>query len=176
MLALSLGMAWLLLAPLSLWLLLRGTTTERAGAILTLALLEAGTIAMNTLPQPAGPLRPATAAARALPAPPCADLAPAPESARIGEELVLSWKADPHECGTAEVVLRAHGDRLLIWLYEGRRAGRHRTAFGWRQQDVHTLPVRVGDGRASLRVPLPGKAGFIPTDGRTGRRIPEPAP
>ncbi|SEG56999.1 hypothetical protein SAMN05444920_103222 [Nonomuraea solani] len=50
MLALSLGLAWLLLAPLSLWLLVKGTNAERAGALVTLALLEAGTIAMHAAP------------------------------------------------------------------------------------------------------------------------------
>ncbi|MBF8188310.1 hypothetical protein ITP53_21760 [Nonomuraea sp. K274] len=49
MLALSLGMAWLLLAPLSLWLLVRGSTGERAAALVTLLLLEGGTIAMDAL-------------------------------------------------------------------------------------------------------------------------------
>jgi hypothetical protein len=49
LLAFSLGMAWLFLAPLSLWLLVRGSTGERAGALVTLALLEGGTIAMHAV-------------------------------------------------------------------------------------------------------------------------------
>ncbi|MGW4798985.1 hypothetical protein ACWEPC_41870 [Nonomuraea sp. NPDC004297] len=59
MLPFSLGMAWLFLAPLCLWLLVRGSGRERAGAVVTLALLEAGTIAMSTVPHAALPARPA---------------------------------------------------------------------------------------------------------------------
>ncbi|GAA4909818.1 hypothetical protein HD597_008345 [Nonomuraea thailandensis] len=181
MLPLSLGMAWLLLAPLCLWLLIRGSNTERAGAIVTLVLLEAGTIAMNALLHPAVPVR--SAAAHTLPAPPagsapapipasCDERAEIPRAAEVkaGGELLLSWPAVPRECDRAEVRLLARDGKLLIWLHPTRRTGEHET-----RQGVLTLPVRVKDGTASLKVPLHGKARHVPVDGRSGRPIPEPA-
>ncbi|MGV9533427.1 hypothetical protein ACWDR9_07210 [Streptosporangium sandarakinum] len=41
---LLLGVSWLVLAPLSLWLLVRGRGSARAGAVLALAGLEAATV------------------------------------------------------------------------------------------------------------------------------------
>ncbi|MFB4265840.1 hypothetical protein [Nonomuraea sp. GTA35] len=178
MLPLSLGMAWLLLAPLCLWLLIRGSNTERAGAIVTLALLEAGTIAMNALLHPAVPVQPA--AAHILPAPPartggvpmpasCDERAQVPRTAeaKAGGELLLSWPAASRECDRAEVTLLARDGKLLIWLRTVRRTGEHEARGG-----VLTLPVRVKDGTASLKVPLHGKARYVPADGRSGRPIP----
>ncbi|MFB4281077.1 hypothetical protein ACBJ59_37710 [Nonomuraea sp. MTCD27] len=176
MLALSLGMAWLLLAPLSLWLLVKGTKVERAGAIVTLCLLEGGTIAMNAIPHPAAPVHPA-AAAHSVPAPPlpCQERAPVPQSASAGQELVLTWPAAPRECPTAEVIIRVEGRKLLVWLYETPRAEEHRAMLTMRHRAVFTLPVHVQDGIATLKVPLDEKTGYIPTDGRSGRPIPRPA-
>ncbi|TYB67164.1 hypothetical protein FXF51_14820 [Nonomuraea sp. PA05] len=186
MLPLSLGMAWLLLAPLCLWLLIKGSNRERAAAIATLALLEAGTIAMTSLPHPAIPVRPA--AARPLPAPPtrtaatpptrttatpmpasCDERAQVPHTAEVrhGNELLLSWPAAPRECGCAEVALLASDRKLLIWLRTTPRTGRHEAREG-----LLTLPVHVRDGTASLTVPLHREKRLTPADGRSGRPIP----
>ncbi|GAA3580595.1 hypothetical protein GCM10022419_072580 [Nonomuraea rosea] len=172
MLALSLGVAWLLLAPLSLWLLVKGSNRERAGALVTLALLECGTIAMDSTVRPAIPLQPVVA--HALPADPlsCEAGLPIPQSATAGRELVLTWAAGPRECGTAEVVVRTRGRKLLVWLRESPGLDERKTPLTLRHKDVYALPVRVEDGVASLAVPLDGKPGYIPIDGRTGRRIP----
>ncbi|MGW0808796.1 hypothetical protein [Nonomuraea sp. NPDC002799] len=178
MLALSLGAAWLLLAPLSLWLLIRGTTGERVGAIMTLVLLEGGTIAMTAaIPVPV-PHPPAVARPAAAP-PSCDTRAPAPLSAEVGkarDALVLSWPAGPRECASADVVVHDKGDKLLVWVYEGPRAGKHRAVFTLHHREAVTLPVHVRGRTAVLRVPLGDKSGFIPIDGRTGRRIPDPTP
>ncbi|UBU15196.1 hypothetical protein [Nonomuraea gerenzanensis] len=165
MLPLSLGMAWLLLAPLCLWLLIRGSTKERAGALVTLALLEMGTIGMDALPHPAVPVR--SAAARAVPMPSsCDERAQVPHTAGIEDGgLLLSWPATSRECACAEVTLLARDRKLLIWLHTRREA----------QPGSPALPVRVEDGTASLRVPLPGKARHAPADGRSGRLIPQQA-
>ncbi|MFC4015496.1 hypothetical protein ACFOY2_50385 [Nonomuraea purpurea] len=136
-------------------------------AIVTLVLLEGGTIVMSSaaLPQ-ASPSRPA-AAAHAAPQP-CAARTPVPTSATVSKELVLSWAAAPHECATADVVVRTHGRKVLVWLHEGPTAGTHRP--------VLTLPVSVKGHTAALKVPLKEKSGYVPVDGRTGRRIPLSAP
>ncbi|MEV0825737.1 hypothetical protein [Nonomuraea rubra] len=182
MLPLSLGMAWLLLAPLCLWLLIRGSNTERAGAILTLALLEAGTIAMNAVLHPAIPAR--SAAAHTLPSPPsppartapmpasCDERAQVPRTAqpKPGGELLLSWPATPRECARAEVTLLARDRKMLIWLRTTGHTGEHEARGG-----VLTLPVRVKDGTASVRVPLHGSTRYAPADGHSGRLIPGPA-
>lgn len=177
MLALSLGVAWLVLAPLCLWLLIKGSKTERAGAIATLALLEAGTIAMNALAAPSR-AQPATAhAAHAVPAPmpACEERTPVPRSARAGSELVLTWPAVPRQCDAAEVVLRAHGRRLLVWLYETTLTGEHKAVLTTRHRNVFTLPVHIKGGTVTLKVPMHEKSGYILTDGRSGRPIPRPA-
>ncbi|MFC5831897.1 hypothetical protein [Nonomuraea insulae] len=177
MLALSLGVAWLILAPLCLWLLVKGSKAERAGAIATLALLEAGTIAMNALATPSR-IRPATEPAShavPVPMPACDERAPVPRSARAGAELVLTWPAVPRQCDTAEVVLRAHGRRLLVWLYETTRTGEHTAVLTTRHRNVFTLPVHIKSGTVTLKVPLHEKSGYILTDGRSGRPIPRPA-
>ncbi|MCF6467172.1 hypothetical protein FAF44_01925 [Nonomuraea sp. MG754425] len=180
MLPFSLGMAWLFLAPLCLWLLVRGSGRERAGAVVTLALLEAGTIAMSTVPHAALPARPAAAhsspapSARRAPKPlpaTCAERAQVPRAAVAeGGRLLLSWSAAPNECDRAVVTLRARDHRLLIWLRTIRRTAEHATRRGAR-----TLPVRVRAGTASMRVPLHGHARYVPADGRSGHRIPSPA-
>ncbi|MFC4114761.1 hypothetical protein [Nonomuraea zeae] len=175
MLAVSLGVAWLLLAPLSLWLLVKGTNRERAGAVVTLALLECATFTMDSALHPSTPFRPAVA--HALPAAPraCEAGFPVPRSARAGKDLVLTWAAGPRECGTAEAAVRTQGRKVLVWLREDPRLDARRPAHAPGHKHVFTLPVRVEDGEATLTVPFHVKPGYIPVDGRTGRRIPAPA-
>ncbi|MFG1702945.1 hypothetical protein ACFLIM_07110 [Nonomuraea sp. M3C6] len=176
MLALSLGVAWLVLAPLCLWLLAKGSNGERVGAIVTLALLEGGTIAMDAvLPHPAP--TPPLVVAHALPPtrPSCTERIPAPESAQVGEGLVLTWAAAPRECRTAHVVVRSEGRKLLVWLHESPGIGERKTVMTLRHRSVLTLPVRVEGGIATLTIPRHEKSGYIPINGRTGRRIPKPA-
>ncbi|MFI7697616.1 hypothetical protein [Nonomuraea sp. NPDC049480] len=160
MLALSLGVAWLLLAPLSLWLLVKGSAGERVAAILTLVLLEGGTIAMDHIRR--HPIPDASVVSHDVSPPPACDpRTPAPGSARVGRALVLTWAADRHECETAEVWVRTEGRRLLIWVRTGRGSG------------GPAVPVRVKGDTAAVTVPLPEKSGRVPVDGRNGRRIPE---
>ncbi|MEV4012960.1 hypothetical protein AB0J35_20880 [Nonomuraea angiospora] len=169
MLAISLGVAWLVLGPLCLWLLLRGSTGERVAAIVTLALLEGGTIAMGAeeRPVPAPPAIVANLVAS------CQERAPVPRTAKVAHEIVLTWAAAPQECGAAEVVVRAEGRRLRLWLYEGPNVGSHMAALTSHHQRVFTLPVHVESGRAALRLPMREKPDYVLTDGRTGRRIPQ---
>ncbi|MEW9547607.1 hypothetical protein [Nonomuraea sp. NPDC050783] len=174
MLALSLGAAWLLLAPLSLWLLVKGRATERVGAVVTLLLLEGVTIAMGRLVPRTAPDRTAVVA-HDVPAPSaaCAERAPIPRSARLGRSMVLTWAAARHECDTAEVALRSQGRRLLVWLYTERvPGGPPRTMMTDTRQVELTLPVRVKGRTAAVTVPLPGRRERVPVDGRSGRRIP----
>jgi hypothetical protein len=163
MLALSLGAAWLLLGPLSLWLLIKGSAAERMGAIVTLALLEGGTIVMGRLAADAIPEH-SVVSHDVSPAPVCDERTPAPRSARVGRAIVLAWPAVRRECETAEVTVRTKGRRLLVWVRTAPGPGDRRTV----------LPVRVKGGTARVTVPLPEKSGHIPVDGRSGRRIPAP--
>ncbi|MCA2221294.1 hypothetical protein [Nonomuraea aurantiaca] len=167
MLTFSLGLAWLLLAPLSLWVLVRGRNGARVGAVVTLALLEAATVAMTAEER--------DAAVVAHEAPPsvfsmaCAARTPMPQTARLSgarDDLTLSWPAAPDECATAQVTLRPKGRGLRVWIREGPSAGEGK--------GTRTVPVRVVGGAASLRVPLdpPAPARLSPVDGRTGHRIP----
>ncbi|MFI6738033.1 hypothetical protein ACIBI9_34350 [Nonomuraea sp. NPDC050451] len=169
MLAISLGVAWLVLGPLCLWLLVRGSTGERLAAIVTLALLEGGTIAMGAEERP--PPAPQAIVANVMPS--CQERVPVPRSAKVAHEIVLTWAAAPQECGAAEVVVRAEGRKLRLWLYEGPNVGRHMAALTTHHQRVFTLPVHVEGGRAALRLPLREKPDYVLTDGRTGRRIPQ---
>ncbi|MEU4549800.1 hypothetical protein [Nonomuraea dietziae] len=123
MLAFALGLAWLVLSPLCLWILVRGRNPARLGAVLTLVALEAGTVVVSAEREslvvvahdiPAAALQPA--------APDCAERAPVPQAARLGrrhEQLRLYWTAAPDECGTAEVLLRRRGHELRVWITEG---------------------------------------------------------
>ncbi|MFI9588819.1 hypothetical protein [Nonomuraea sp. NPDC052265] len=167
MLAISLGAAWLLLAPLALWVLVKGRPGARVGAVVTLALLEVATVAMSDVPSGHGPAVVAHDMPPGPALPACDERTPIPQWAKVGRQLVLSWSAAPHECATAKVIARPEGRRLLVWVHEGPLSGDH--------QGVRTLPVRVKDGRAALTVPLPAQERYIPVDGRSGKRIPAPA-
>jgi hypothetical protein len=175
MLALSLGVAWLLLAPLSLWLLIKGSAGERVAAIMTLALLEGGTIVMDGLHSPIADH--SVVAHDVSPAPACDERTPTPRSATVGKALVLRWAATARECETAEVTVRSKGRRLLVWLRAGPGAGGRGTALRAGREVAFTLPVRVKGHTAAVKVPLSeisgaDKSGHIPIDGRSGRRIP----
>lgn len=166
MLAITLGLAWLLLAPLCLWFLIRGRNLARLGAVATLALLEASTVGY-ALGRPEQPV----VVAHDMPAPTpepaaCEQRKPVPQSARLVERqgLRLTWPAAANECETAQVVVRPQGRKLRIWIHEGTLAGHH--------ANVQTLPVRVNRGAASLQVQLPTSGNYRPVDGRTNERIP----
>ncbi|WP_433438706.1 hypothetical protein [Nonomuraea sp. CA-141351] len=171
MLAVSLGVAWLVLGPLCLWVLVKGRAVERVGAIVTVALLEGGTIAMDAL----YPSTPPAHAVAAHVEPSCDERVPVPRSARMGREIMLTWAATPHECRAAEAVVRTQGRKMLVWLYEGPSIGRRVSVLAVRRQHTFTLPVQVKGGTAALRVPIHAKSGYVLTDGRTGRRIPKQA-
>ncbi|MFD1936510.1 MULTISPECIES: hypothetical protein [Nonomuraea] len=168
MLAIALGIAWLVLSPLCLWIIVRGRMGAKVGAVLTLAAMEVATVAV----------RPAHEApqvvAHDVPAPPrpsaadCAERTPVPQTARLEkghESLELFWSAEPDECRTAKVVLRHRGRELRVWVHEGPLRGHH--------VGVRTVPVRVEGGTASLRLALdlPERAHYRTVDGRSGRDI-----
>ncbi|MEU8247576.1 hypothetical protein [Nonomuraea sp. NPDC048916] len=176
--AFSLGLAWLVLGPLSLWVLVRGRNPARLGALLTVAALEVATITTEAH-------SPLEVVAHDMPSVPdqavCAERRPVPESARLDgrhDGLALSWPAAPGECATARVVVRHDGRRLRVWVREGPPEGEHRgepyVGHGEARPAgaPRTLPVRVEHGAASLVVPLDGGSHYVPVDGRTGRRIP----
>jgi hypothetical protein len=191
MFALVLGLSWLVLTPLCVWMLFsrgrRGTT--RVTAALTLAALQAGTVVLGMAGEHQDPERQgpgsSPVAGRATPSPsssagrsspsgrPCAVRALAPSSVRLSRRdtgldgMTVYWAASPQECGTASVALRPDGRRLRIWLREG--AARH--------EGAHILPVRVTGDLASLDLrlspPLRPRAHYVAVDARTGQRIPE---
>ena len=170
MLTFSLGLAWLLLAPLSLWVLVRGRNAARVGALLTLALLEAATVAMTAEEHEAAVVA-HDVPPSVLPAA-CAERTPVPETARLSgtrDDLTLSWAAAPGECATAQVTLRPEGRKLRVWIHEGPPRDE--------RKGMRTVPVHVAQGAASLRVPLdpPAPARLRPVDGHTGHRIPRPS-
>ncbi|MFE3453185.1 hypothetical protein ACFXJ8_30105 [Nonomuraea sp. NPDC059194] len=168
MLAIALGIAWLVLSPLCLWIIFRGRLGAKIGAVLTLAAMEAATVAVRPaqeVPQ---------VVAYDVPAPPrpeageCAERTPVPRAARLEkghESLELFWSAEPDECRTAKVVLRQKGRQLRVWVHEGPMRG-HR-------EGMRTVPVRVVGDTASLHLALdvPKRAHYQPVDGRTGRHI-----
>ncbi|MFF5209742.1 hypothetical protein [Streptosporangium sp. NPDC000396] len=176
---LVLGVSWLILAPLCLWLLLRGPGPVRLGAVLALAGLEAATIWVNnTVQAPPAPIaRPATmpvpAAEAAGRVPPCSTRLPVPERARAARSqgelraVTFFWTASADECDTTTVVLRQANRRIRVWMHEGPM--KHRPA------GARTLPVDVSGGVASAEVrlvpPLSAEGTFTTVDGRTGRPI-----
>ncbi|WP_084960657.1 hypothetical protein [Thermoactinospora rubra] len=159
MLAIVLGVAWLLLGPLALFVLVRGRNPARIGAVLTLALLEICTVVHARHHEPAAqPVaqHPATAD--------CAERIPALRRAALTTTgLTLSWNAVSGECDTAAVLLRRDGRQLRVWVHEGSHPA-----------GARTVPVRVTNGVASLRVPvhLAHPRRLLAVDGRTGHRIP----
>ncbi|MEV0594190.1 hypothetical protein [Nonomuraea cavernae] len=178
--AYSLGLAWLVLGPLSLWVLVRGRHAARLGALLTVAALEAATVAANA-PSPL------EVVAHDMPHVPervvCAERRPVPETAHLDDRhdgLTLSWAAAPGECATARVVVRPEGRKLRVWVREGPEKGERRREHNLGRGtalpagEPRTLPVRVERGAASLLVPLGGSR-YVPVDGRTGHRIPSVA-
>ncbi|MEV0147316.1 MULTISPECIES: hypothetical protein [unclassified Nonomuraea] len=221
MLAFSLGLAWLVLGPFSLWVLVSGRVWARAGAVLALTMLEVATIATNAVrvpvPDPYGGAVAASPGTRAD----CAEREPLPRTGRVEGRrggLVLSWPAAAGECAKADVMVRAEGRRLTVWVHEGPAPGATAPgatgdagsrgpggpggsrgasgsvsgAPGSGGAGGRTVPVRVEEGEASLRVPL-AAAGvrraqasgdarhghghadrYVLIDGRTGHRIPAP--
>ncbi|MFC6898489.1 hypothetical protein ACFQGX_24450 [Nonomuraea dietziae] len=123
MLAFALGLAWLVLSPLCLWILVRGRNPARLGAVLTLVAMEAATVLISQERESLVVVaHDAPAAARRPAAPDCSERAPVPQAARLGrrhEQLRLYWTAAPDECGTAEVLLRRRGRELRVWITEG---------------------------------------------------------
>ncbi|MBO3744513.1 hypothetical protein J5X84_00440 [Streptosporangiaceae bacterium NEAU-GS5] len=188
-----LGVSWLLLSPVCVWLLFaRGyAKLVRAAAAATLAALEGATIALAyvqappttpvaapaavSTPVPGSVSAPAVVAAPSAGGAPCPVMLPKPQSVRLTRdgtrlsELTIYWPASAHECGTAAVLVRHQGHRLRIWLHEGALPGQH--------GDVTTRPVHVDGHTAALDLRLPAPLPARPrhllaVDGRTGHPIP----
>ncbi|MET9065385.1 hypothetical protein [Streptosporangium sandarakinum] len=182
---LLLGVSWLVLAPLSLWLLVRGRGSARVGAVLALAGLEAATVWVDGggpgMAVPRNTVAVAAAGhaiAPARSAVPCAARPVVPERAalvrRAGEPraLRLFWPASPDECRTATVLLRREGREVRIWLHAGAEGAGG--AMEHRPARARTVPVTVSDGVASVRArltPPPVRGGLRTVDGRSGLLI-----
>ncbi|GII56353.1 hypothetical protein Pth03_47420 [Planotetraspora thailandica] len=186
MFALVLGLSWLVLTPLCVWMLFgrdRGGTA-RVIAALTLVGLQTGTVLIGIAEEHQEHGQATHIAARATPSPsapptpsprarPCATRALSPSSVRLSRRetgldgMTVYWAASPDECGTASVALHPDGRRLQIWLREG--AAHHKGA--------RILPVKVAGGLASLELrlspPLRPRSQYVAVDARTGHRIPE---
>ncbi|MEV0199034.1 hypothetical protein [Nonomuraea sp. NPDC050691] len=126
MLVFSLGLAWLVLGPFSLWVLVSGRVWARAGAVMTLTMLEVATIATNAARVPVPSPHDVAGAASRGTRTECVAREPVPQAGRVDGRrggLVLYWPATTGECATADVVLRADGNRLTVWLHEGSAPG-----------------------------------------------------
>ncbi|MEU7894703.1 hypothetical protein AB0B45_17810 [Nonomuraea sp. NPDC049152] len=168
MLAIALGIAWLVLSPLCLWILFRGRMGAKIGALLTLAAMEAATVALSPAHEAPQVVAHDVPPPARLPAAECAERTPVPQTARLEkdrETLELFWTAEPDECRTAKVVLRHKGRELRVWVHEGPLHGHH--------EGVRTVPVHVVGDTASLRLALhvPEHVRYQPVDGRSGRDI-----
>ncbi|MET9342857.1 hypothetical protein [Nonomuraea sp. NPDC003804] len=168
MLSIALGLAWLVLSPLCLWIVFRGRVTARIGALLTLAALEGATVVLSPGHEASDVV------AHDVPAPPrpiaaqCPARAPVPQTARLARDhqrLELFWSARPDECQTAKVVLRPKGRQLRVWVHEG--------PWDSRPKGARTVPVHVVGDTAWLRmaIEVPQRTRYQPVDGRTGRDI-----
>ncbi|WP_433349947.1 hypothetical protein ACQP25_38565 [Microtetraspora malaysiensis] len=200
MFAFLLGLSWLVLTPICIWRLFGRDQTKiaRLTGVLTLATLEAATLAVAWTDQPAHEMArhglageygdvvahtpTPSASPSPSPSPACATRTPAPEFVRPerrGHEGVRSmtiyWTAAPQQCGTATVTFRRAGRQVRIWLDEG--PARSDDIQG---RQARTLPVHVAEGRATLDLTLmpPLRPGIrlLAVDGRNGHRIPEKRP
>jgi hypothetical protein len=199
--AFTLGLLWLVLAPLSLWVLLRGRPIQRVMSVLTLIALEGATIALDHSGRHIE-LKPTPALAGTAPAEAGATVADVPDARDTQDPVPYGGR--PTELACADRVhtvdrVRAErrGDRLrrltISWqaapeecgtaTVAARRTGR--TIELWAHQgdvpggpdDARVLPVRIKGERAVVRLPLapppPARHAYTILDGRTGRVLPQ---
>ncbi|GAA3115936.1 hypothetical protein GCM10010466_03750 [Planomonospora alba] len=181
---LVLGVSWLVLAPVCLWLLVRGRARVRVGALLVLVALQAATVgldaaeraptaplALPAAPEPALSRPAASASARPLaPASP-KPLAPAPSTPGDVVARPVTCASSPRAPEQARLITRGGELRAVALSWTAavgecdtatvvlRRRGR--TLRVWlhegaavRRAGARTLPVRVLGGTASTRVRL----------------------
>ncbi|ETK33879.1 hypothetical protein [Microbispora sp. ATCC PTA-5024] len=198
MLAILLGLSWLVLTPVCVWLLFgrHRAASLRVLAGVTLTGLQAATMAYGFIeepltreavltPRPAAragapgalPVLPLPPAAAAQPSAgdDCASRMLAPEAVRLSlrgrvlHGITLYWPASFAECGTAAVALHHDGGRLRLWLHEGTPSRYH--------EGLQTVPVHVNGGTASLDLrltqPIRHHRRYVAINGHTGRRIPQ---
>ncbi|GAB2484945.1 hypothetical protein GCM10027187_60630 [Streptosporangium sandarakinum] len=179
---LLLGVSWLVLAPLSLWLLVRGRGSARAGAVLALAGLEAATVWVSgggpgmigprdtvavaaaghaIAPGTAGPGAVAehgNAAARPGTTAPARSAAPCAARPVVPERAALVRRAG--EPRALRLFWPASADECRTAAVLLRREGRevriwlHGGAMEHRPARARTVPVTVSDGVASVRARL----------------------
>ncbi|MFF4774873.1 hypothetical protein [Microtetraspora fusca] len=196
MFAFLLGLSWLVLTPICIWRLFGRDQTRlaRLTGVLTLATLEAATLAVAWTDQPphemsargmageSGSVVAHTPTPSASASPACAARTPAPEFVRPARRshegvrsMTIYWTAAPQQCGTATVTFRRTGRQVRIWLDEGPARG-----DDVQGRQSRTLPVHVAEGRAALDLtlmpPLRPGVRLLAVDGRTGDRIPERRP
>ncbi len=169
--ALALGVSWLVLGPVCVWLLfgLGQPLRNRLGAVAALLALEGATIFLapgdhRPEPPPVAAMMPP----RPVPSPTavsCPVRLPHPDEVRLSRtHVTILWPAVIGECDTAAVVLGTHGNRLRVWVHEGALVGNHRASVVPVNIDGHTAFVDVA--RKLARHP------WVAVDGRSGKRIP----
>ncbi|NJP24769.1 hypothetical protein OHB01_20135 [Microbispora hainanensis] len=198
MFAFLLGLSWLVLTPVCIWLLFgRGHKgVRRATGALTLAALQAITMTVGFAQEPARvpaqtvAVRDPRAEARPTPSPSvvaaatpspepghspaCDPRVPDPQAVRLSfrgrvlHGLTVFWPASPAQCDTATVAVHQAGRRLRIWVQEGAEARQH--------EGAHNVPVRVEQGIASLSLRLSSVTRnhrrYVAINGHTGDKIP----
>nr|WP_157554033.1 hypothetical protein [Herbidospora sakaeratensis] len=171
MFALALGVSWLLLAPVCVWLLfgIGQPLRNRLGAVATIFALEGATIFLATTGHhPAPPPVAAVMPPRPVPSPtntPCPVRLPHPDEVRLSRtHVTILWPAVIGECDTAAVVLGEKGNRLRVWVHEGALVGNHRASV---------VPVNIDGSTAFVDVARKlARHHWVAVDGRSGKRIP----
>lgn len=202
MFAFLLGLAWLILTPVCVWLLFSRDRSGavRTAAVVTLGALQAGTMVIgftdrhpaSSSAAPASSRRASSQASSAAAAPPvtaapgasdagtssCPARILSPEAVRLrrsGDALNVTvfWTAGTPPCEQAAVALRPSGKRLGILLRTG-DAGEHPAED---REGMRTAPVRVTGGVASVRLrftpPRHHRRRYVAVDAHTGHRIPD---
>ncbi|GIH70572.1 hypothetical protein [Sphaerimonospora thailandensis] len=197
MFALLLGLAWLILTPVCVWLLFGRdrSGSVRAAAVVTLGTLQVATMVIgfaNRHPTSTGPAGQAPIAEAPITGggaggagvidgatSSCPPRILSPEAVRLhrsGEALNVTvfWKAGTSQCDEAAVALHPSGKRLGILLREGGAAGEPLPG------ETRTAPVHVAQGMASLRLRFTPRRGhhknYVAVNVHTGRRIPSARP
>ncbi len=204
MFAFLLGLAWLILTPVCVWLLF---SRDRSGAVRAAAVVTLGALQVRTTvigfadrhpvtPSAAPASSPAAAppvavaapdgangsvAASGADAPPCPARILSPEAVRLRRSggslnVTVFWKAGTPPCEEAAVALRPSGKRLGILLRAG-DAGEHPAGA---RGEMRTAPVRVTRGVASLQLRFTPRRHqhrrYVAVNVHTGHRIPDARP
>ncbi|MFC0862971.1 hypothetical protein ACFHYQ_11770 [Sphaerimonospora cavernae] len=200
MFALLLGLAWLILTPVCVWLLFG---RDRSGSVRATAVVTLGTLQVATMvigftsrhPTSTGPAGRAPIAEAPIAGDgaggagdagvidqatsSCPPRILSPEAVRLRRSggtlnVTVFWKAGTPQCDEAAVALHPSGKRLGILLREGGAAGEPLPG------EMRTAPVHVTRGMASLHLRFTPRRGhhrnYVAVNVHTGRRIPSARP